>query len=248
MGTFEFCFVWREIFLFRDAREFRALPPRRCASRGAGTRSAQRSSMEDGVPAILLLLGTTFVGAVLGKYWIAARHYKRPLSRSRGRLLHFAIIVFMVSVPFWSWAVYKMAAEGDRDYGVGTFAAVWVTACAAYREAYRPMRGVDDNTLRAAFIALVASQLSMALACALVAANYLIVLVVFRQLLPLSFQVYLGIGVAWWSLAMVVAYILESRVRPPQYGSNRSPAALRRERQLLAEQSEDSGEDDGEVR
>ena len=110
------------------------------------------------------------------------------------------------------------------------------------------MRGVDDNTLRAAFIALVASQLSMALACALVAANYLIVLVVFRQLLPLSFQVYLGIGVAWWSLAMVVAYILESRVRPPQYGSNSSPAALRRERPLLAEQSEDSGEDDGEVR
>ena len=211
-------------------------------------RPAQRSSMEPGVPAILLLLGTTFVGAVLGKYWIAARHYKRPLSRSRGRLLHFAIIVFTVSVPFWIWAVYKMAAEGDRDYGVGTFAAVWVTACAAYREAYRPMRGVDDNTLRAAFIALVASQLSMALACALVAANYLIVLVVFRQLLPLSFQVYLGIGVAWWSLAMVVAYMLESRVRPPQYGSNRSPAALRRERQLLAEQSEDSGEDDGEVR
>ena len=203
--------------------------------------------MQPGVPAILLLLGTTFVGAVLGKYWIAPRHYKRPLSGSRGRLLHFAIIVFTVSLPFWIWAVYKMVTRGAHDYGVATFAAVWVTACAAYREAYRPMRGVDDNTLRAAFIAMVASQLSMAVACGLVAANYLYVLVVVEGL-SLSFQAYLGIGVAWWSLAMVAAYMLESRVRPPQYGSNRSPAALRRERQLLAELSEDSGEDDGEVR
>jgi hypothetical protein len=203
--------------------------------------------MQPGVPAILLLLGTTFVGAVLGKYWIAPRHYKRPLSGSRARLLHFAIIVFTVSLPFWIWAVYKMATRGDHDYGVATFAGVWVTACAAYREAYRPMRGVDDTTLRAAFIAMVASQLSMAVACGLVAANYLYVLVILEGL-PLSFQAYLGIGVAWWSLAMVAAYMLESRVRPPQYGSMRSPAALRRERQLLAEPSEDGGEDDGEVR
>ena len=206
-------------------------------------RAVEKRTMQPGVPAILLLLGATFVGGVLGKYWIAARHYKRPLSGSRGRLLHFAIIVFTVSLPFWIWAVHKMATRGDHDYGVGTFAAVWVTACAAYREAYRPMRGVDDTTLRAAFIAMIASQLSMAVSCGLVAANYLYVLVIFEGL-PRSFQAYLGIGVAWWSLAMVAAYMLESRVRPPQYGDNRTPFALRRERQLLAEPSEDGGEDD----
>lgn len=203
--------------------------------------------MQPGVPAILLLAGTTFVGAVLGKYWIAARHYKRPLSTQRGRLLHLAIVVFTVGLPFWIWAVYKMATRGDRDYGVGTFAAVLVTACAAYREAYRPMRGVDNTSLRAAFIAMVASQLSLTIACALVAANYLYVLIRLDWL-PISFQAYLGIGAGWWSLAMLVSYKLESRVKQPQYGDNRHPAALRRERQLLAEPYEDGDEDNGEAR
>ena len=206
-----------------------------------------------GVPASLLLLGTTFIGAVLGKYWIAARHYKRPLDAPRGRLLRLAILVFTVSLPFWIWAVQKVA-KGDSDYGIATFAGVLITACAAYREAFRPMRGVDDTHLRAACIAMISSQLSLTTACALVAANYLYVVIRFK-LLDTSFQVYLIIGVVWWSLATVAAYKLESRVRQRQQaGVSRGPAALRRERQLLhqqsllAEPSEDDGEDGGEAR
>ena len=72
-----------------------------------------------GVPATLLLLGTTCVGAVLGKYWIAARHYKRPLGKQNGKMLHLAIVIFTVSLTFWTWAVTKVvtSTRGDRDWG-----------------------------------------------------------------------------------------------------------------------------------
>jgi uncharacterized membrane protein len=150
--------------------------------------------MLPGVPALLLLLFATVLGSCVGLYSVVS---SGMIATQNGKLNQFAVLVFSVALPFWLWATRKVIATGDHDYGAATFACVLLSSLMTIRTTRTP----DDGGFRLRW--------PLTVACALVAANYLYVLVAVDGL-PFSFEVYLAIGAVWWSLATAAAYQLDA--------------------------------------
>ena len=152
--------------------------------------------MLPGVPAILVLLGSTLGGSCFGLYTVIM---SGAVATDVGQIGQFAITTFTVAMTFWLWATHKVLTAGAHDYGAATFIAVLVTSFATYRATLTHR----DAFLRATY----RLRLPLTASCALVAANYLYVLLAIPSL-PSSFQIYLAVGAAWWSFASAAAHKL----------------------------------------
>lgn len=152
--------------------------------------------MLPGVPAILVLLGSTIGGSCFGLYTVIM---SGAVATHTGQIGQFAITLFTVALTFWLWAATKVLTAGAHDYGAATFLAVLVTSFGTYKATLTH----GDAFLRATY----RLRLPLAGSCALVAANYLYVLLAVPSL-PSSFQIYLAVGAAWWSFASAAAHKL----------------------------------------
>lgn len=152
--------------------------------------------MLPGVPAIVALLGSTIGGSCFGLYTVIM---SGAVGTNKGQIGQFAITVFTVALTFWSWAVFKVLSFGAHDYGAATFLVVLVTSFGTHKATLTH----GDEFLRGTY----RRRLPLTASCALVAANYIYVLLAV-QTLPSSFRVYLALGASWWSFASAAAHKL----------------------------------------
>eukprot|EP00588_Corethron_pennatum_P015012 CAMPEP_0194280766 /NCGR_PEP_ID=MMETSP0169-20130528/18695_1 /TAXON_ID=218684 /ORGANISM="Corethron pennatum, Strain L29A3" /LENGTH=173 /DNA_ID=CAMNT_0039025615 /DNA_START=103 /DNA_END=624 /DNA_ORIENTATION=+ len=97
-----------------------------------------------------------------------------------------SIATASVAVPFWIWAVYKVVSAGAHDLGAVSFALV-IASCVFVGRS-------DSPTSKIPAISLLISN-------GLVSLNY--VYPYFLYDLPLTFQIYLAVGVIYWALVGV---------------------------------------------
>lgn len=131
-----------------------------------------------GIPALVVLAIATAAAACLGARTTGgggtvAGFFRNASEKSR------AVATATVAFPFWVWAVYKVATQGDKDLGAASFALVMLAAGVV-------AKGSNGNGARL----LVAAN-------ALVSLNY--AYPIFLYDLPSTFLLYLVVGVVYWA-------------------------------------------------
>ena len=158
-----------------------------------------------GLRAAVLLLISNLAGLALAG--VVPKSLSRHCVTNGGwrRVVRTATVLLTVALPFWTWALYKVVATGDSDYGAVTFLLV-IAACASI---LRGARSLDapayfKGALGRAAAVTRWSRL-VAGATGLLAANYALVLLLIDGL-PSTFQLYLALGACYWTVAGVLCW------------------------------------------
>jgi hypothetical protein len=150
--------------------------------------------MQPGIRGLLVLPAAALGGHLVASFLV--RQQRRAASEAAARLVEHSIMAVVVGTIFWFWAAYKVLALHDPDLGVVTFLIANVTN---YRTA--DLCAVLANRPRRSTVAsLMQQQWVQPVADAVVACNYLLVLVAIPTL-PGTFQLYLLVGGAFWAAA-----------------------------------------------
>ena len=144
--------------------------------------------LPEGASATLILIGTTAASYALGRVAALAHERKHEVVGGGARLTH-AVVVFLLSAVFWSWAVLRVS-QGTGDAGAITFF-VALIAAATLLLSPKCIHG-KESTLAS-------------VACALPAANYLIPSPVALFYGHIGLGLYFALGGVVWTLLALTA-------------------------------------------
>ena len=111
---------------------------------------------------------------------------------ARDRVSCHAISLGTIGLVFWLWAMHKVVATGDQDFGALTFLLVILAAASSGK-------GGSDNSHNAKIARASRALWRLGTAALVVCTNYVLVLVLID--VPRGFQMYLALGASWWGFA-----------------------------------------------
>lgn len=148
-----------------------------------------------GVPALLLLVVTTFAGVLVSSI-VGKRGIADGQRTAQVRLKSFSVAVGCTAVFFWTWALKNCIFSSTHfDLGIVTFA----LAVAALLHCYRAADSTDPGPVRK-------SMLLIPLAFASVSMNYFFGISLAKG--QWTYQLYMCVGVGWWVVTGIGGFIL----------------------------------------
>mmetsp|Transcript_81117 Transcript_81117/g.134004 ORF Transcript_81117/g.134004 Transcript_81117/m.134004 type:complete len:174 (+) Transcript_81117:134-655(+) len=148
-----------------------------------------------GLPALLLLVASTFAGVFLSLI-VAKRCVADGQRTAQVRLKSFSVAVGCTAVLFWVWAAKNCIFSSVHfDLGIITFA----LAMGALVHSYKAADSLDPGPVRR-------SMLLIPVAFASVSMNYFLGITLVKG--QWTYQLYMCVGVGWWAVAGIGGFIL----------------------------------------